>query len=343
MFPGGREKPMNEPEKVLLCRTDRLGDVILALPCAALIKRMFPESRVGFLVREYTAPIVELCEPVDDVIRLSNDFSLPVITDTLKDANYDTAVVLFPHPKVALALFKARIPIRAGTAYRWCSIFFNRRHREHRKDNIKHEVEYNLTLTYAAFNRDGNWKDLLSPDKLYPMNFRFPESVQTKIDERFPEFITDDRTVVAIHPGGSGSAHRWEVEKYALLARRLAAEKNFPLIITGTLTEEQLCLRVERSIRGKVLNLCEKLTLPELAVIYRRCRLLITNSTGPLHLGRAVGTPVLGLFPSNPGMSPVRWGPYGLPNNVLQPPDDAPINQLDVETVYRKILTLLND
>ncbi len=332
---------MNAPKKVLLCRTDRLGDVILALPCAVLIKRMFPDCRVGFLTREYTAPIVELCSSVDEIIRLDNVFTRRDISIALENTDYDTAVVLFPDAKVAKALFFARIPQRSGTAYRWCSIYFNRRHREHRKYNLKHEAEYNLSLTFAAFNRHGKWTDYISPEELFPLDFRFPESVKTEVEKLLSDLDSSGRTLVAIHPGGSGSAHRWEADKYALLAQYLAEEKRFALIITGSQGEQELCQQVERSVTGTVLNLCGKLSLPELAETYRHCRLLVTNSTGPLHLGRAVGTMVLGLFPRDPGMSPVRWGPYGMPQCVLQPPEGAPLHRLDPDTVFKKVLALI--
>ena len=48
----------NEPKNILIVRTDRIGDLILTLPLAGLIKKQYPDARVSFLVREYTKNIV---------------------------------------------------------------------------------------------------------------------------------------------------------------------------------------------------------------------------------------------------------------------------------------------
>ncbi len=55
-------------KNILLVRTDRIGDVILSLPLAALLKDIYPDCRVTFLAREYTAPLITLSKQVDEVI-----------------------------------------------------------------------------------------------------------------------------------------------------------------------------------------------------------------------------------------------------------------------------------
>ena len=60
----------NEPKNILIVRTDRIGDLILTLPLAGLIKKQYPDSKVSFLVREYTKNIVSNHPYIDEVIVL---------------------------------------------------------------------------------------------------------------------------------------------------------------------------------------------------------------------------------------------------------------------------------
>jgi ADP-heptose:LPS heptosyltransferase len=53
-----------------------------------------------------------------------------------------------------------------------------------------------------------------------------------------------------------------------------------------------------------------KCTLKELAALIGASSLFVSNSTGPLHLAVAMGTPVVGLYPQHTAMSAKRWGPY---------------------------------
>ena len=61
---------MNQPKNILIVRTDRIGDVVLSLPLIDIIKQSFPKCRISFLVRNYTADLVENYTGVDEVLIL---------------------------------------------------------------------------------------------------------------------------------------------------------------------------------------------------------------------------------------------------------------------------------
>ncbi len=308
-----RESLTTSFERILLCRTDHLGDVVLALPCALLLKRLYPQCRLSFLSSSYTAPVVRLLSCIDEVIEIDRAARL---ADEIKSRRF-------------------------GTAYRWYSFLFNARHKEHRKHNLKHELEYNLSLTFSACGTRGRWQDYLPPENIFPLALNIPDESVRRATVLLDELDRGYEKIIAIHPGGSGSAHRWPLESFCELARRLAFNSKIGVIVTGVEKESHLCEAVSRVAGSKAQNLCGKLSLLELAGILKKVNLLVANSTGPLHLGRALGTSVLGLFPSDPAMSPVRWGPYGQPDHALTPPGKKPITALTVETVFSRVQELL--
>lgn len=337
-IPTGETSPA--PRRVLLCRTDRLGDVILSLPCAVLLKRMFPGCRVLYLARPYPAPVIYMLSQVDDVIEWDFREDVGHLADCLRDRDLDAAVMLHPDRSLAKVLKAAAIPLRSGIAYRWYSRLFTYRHREHRKHNLKHEVEYNLSLTFATFSKVGRWEDFLPPGSVFPLDLEIPARAVERVRSLLDGMDAGLEPKVVLHPGGGGSADRWKVERFAQLAKRLS-DANVGIIVTGVEAERAWCAEVSGFCGGKAVNFCGELSLPDLAALFRSIGLLITNSTGVLHLCRAVGGSALGLFPSDHAMSPTRWGLYGQPDRVLTPPKGKSLDAVSVQTVYLRAMKIL--
>ncbi len=61
---------MRRPQKIIISRTDSIGDVLLTLPITGALKAKFPDSRLVFLGRTYTENIIRCCTHIDDFINL---------------------------------------------------------------------------------------------------------------------------------------------------------------------------------------------------------------------------------------------------------------------------------
>jgi len=61
---------MIEPKNLLIVRTDRIGDVVLSLPLAELVKRHFPDCKVTYLLREYTKCLAQGHPFIDSILLL---------------------------------------------------------------------------------------------------------------------------------------------------------------------------------------------------------------------------------------------------------------------------------
>ena len=76
---------MNTPKNILIARTDRIGDVVLSLPLAGIVKKHFPDCRVSFLIRNYTKDLVENHPQIDEVILLEEkNGKVPIIKNVRK-------------------------------------------------------------------------------------------------------------------------------------------------------------------------------------------------------------------------------------------------------------------
>lgn len=305
---------MNSIKNILIVRTDRIGDVVLSLPLAAILKKHIPGVRVSFLVREYTAPLVKNNKFVDEVIILSEKNRNTQITQNivaLKD-KFDACIVAFPTYLIVLILFLSRIKIRIGSGYRWYSFLLNKKVYEHRKYGERHELEYNVRLLQQlGINEEVNPENV---DFGIPVDQSTAEKVKSKL---VALGWNGEKELVIVHPGSGGSAIDLPEEKMKLLVKNISDEIDSVLLITGSQTEEELCNSYV--VSKKVINTAGIFNLEELIALISSTNILIANSTGPIHIAAALGKDVIGFYPKFAAVSPKRWGPYTSKAKIFQP------------------------
>ncbi len=308
-------KTSRQVRKILLIRTDRLGDVILTLPMVQVLKKNFPTADISMLVNSYTSEILDENALIDEIL-LDDDAGARLIPffsqlRSMRARKFDAAVVVHPILRLALLVFLAGIPTRVGTGYRWYSFLFNRRVYEHRKYAEKHEVEYNLNLLSALGCRwDG------SPDFGLQVSGASAERVTKLLDKLA---ITDEDFLLLIHPGSGSSARDWSPKNFGKFAKRCVDELDAKVLLTGRENEEEIIHETLQQIPRGAVSLVNKLDLRDLVAMIRRADLFVSNSTGPLHIAAALGTPVIGIYPPIRECSPTRWGPYTTKRRVFVP------------------------
>lgn len=287
-------------QNILVVRTDRIGDVILTLPTIEALKSKFPNAHIAMLLNSYTAG---LAEGIADVLIYNREIAPKPFFEMLAElrrARFDAVVVAFPRFRIALLLWLAGIPVRIGTGYRWYSFLFNKKIFEHRKTAEKHEAEYNLSLLKGLGCTVSS-----KPEVRIVIS---EQERKTASDIRQSIGISDTDRLVLLHPGTGGSAHDWNLENFALLATELR-KLGFYVVITGGKAEAELVHSVAQSAGEGVKSFVSNLSLKEFAAFIQTAKLFVANSTGPLHIAAAVGTPVVGFFSPVHVMSPKRWGP----------------------------------
>ena len=136
-------------QHLIISRTDNIGDVVLSLPMATLIKQRYPACKISFLARDYVNDIIQHCSDVDAFISWDELQSLPpdVAVEKLKDLKVDTIIHAFPNKKLAKLAKSAAIKNRIGTSHRLYHWFTcNQRINFTRKNSKLHEAQLNLKL-----------------------------------------------------------------------------------------------------------------------------------------------------------------------------------------------------
>lgn len=276
---------------LLVVRDDRLGDLVLTLPAIERLKVAYPGARIGLLVQPELAPMAALFAPVDEVLCSGRD--LAATTQTIREFSPDAAVCISRRASAARALRRAGVRQVTGTGRRLFSVLFDRRSSVSRRGVRRHELEHALDLAACA--------GASAAPPRFPIEL--PAGTADDVD-RWLRTRGIEEDPIVIHPGSGGSCPAWPPDRWRQLAAELRAAGN-PLVVTRGPADRAA---LEPFAGGGFVEFDR--SLPELAALLQRARLVASNSTGPIHLASALDRPTLAIHAPWQSCSFERWGPY---------------------------------
>ena len=317
--------------KVLIVRTDRLGDLVLSLPVFEDIKAVRPDWKVQAMVAPASVPLVENDPNIDAVWTWTGDETdreLADLEDKLRREKFDAVVILQYQLKLARLMKRVGISKRYGPLSKGSSwILLNRGSWQARSRGQRHEMEHNLAL---ARRLTGGWlNQFRSPRRDFPEPRLHLTEGQLEIGDTFRRIeAAAAETVVFVHPGSGGSALDWEPARFAGVANALARRPGWRVFITGSATDSGTVAAVASHLDQGIDILLDRFSLREFMGILSAGDLFIGPSTGPLHIAAAVGCATVGLFPPVVTMGPDRWGPRGFLSRTLVPEVVCPARRI---------------
>jgi heptosyltransferase-2 len=322
------------PRRLLVRGVNWLGDAVMATPALARLREALPNTHLTLLTPAKLADLWQHHPALDAVLAVPTERTLFQVARELRDRNFDAGLVLPNSPRSALELWLARIPRRIGGAAPWRNVFLTevvaprpratpmhkRSDREIRRltsaapaplppaepkptDATAHQLHHYLHLAAALG---------ANPAPLAPHLEVVPAELAA-LRARFD--LSSSRSWLGLNPGAEyGPAKRWPRDRFAAVAREVAAWPGWGVVLFGGAGDAALANEIASAIRLPAIavrNLAGRTSLRELVAALAVCRVVVTNDTGPMHLAAAVGTPVIALFGST---SPELTGP-GLPGD----------------------------
>ncbi len=300
-------------KRILVSRTDRIGDLVLSTPVFQAIKAQYPKCHLAALVLKETAPLVSGNPCIDEVVIYDKKgihqgwWSTVLFGWGLRKKRFDLVIHLHPTNRVHFVSWLAGIPVRIG--YRSKNHFLLTHTIEEKKwQGKRHEAEYNFDLL--------NLIRVPKPEFLQlhvPLN----QADKKNLERLLPQSLS--HRYVVFHPSASCRSKRWAPDRLAQVADQLVrGYQIFPVIIgegSGTIHAVQM----QEFMKEESLNLAGKLSLGMLAWLLKGARLLISNDSGPVHVAAALGTPVISIFGRNQaGLSSTRWRPISANSSFVQ-------------------------
>ncbi len=301
--------PRMESPRILVVRLSAIGDVIQSMPIACALRERFPTAFLAWAVEARAGQLLQGHTALDQVIALPRGWlksprGVWRLRRQLHQLRFDIAVEAQGLTKAAILawLSGARRRIGFGTPWgRELSPWFNT---ETAAAPGPHIVERNLQL-------------------LRPLGIESP-TVRFMVPEHASDAATAEQMIEAagvrndfamINAGAGWPSKLWPADRFAAVASHLGSNRDMPsLVVWAGQSEQQLAQQIVAGSHGHA-QCAPQTTLPQLAALARRARLMIASDTGPLHLAAAVGTSCVGLY----GPWPMEvHGPYGPQHIALQ-------------------------
>jgi lipopolysaccharide heptosyltransferase II len=268
-----------------------LGDAVMALPLIADLHREWSDTHLTVAGRPSIAALFEMVDEVDDVIRLHGGGALSAMraakanTRSLAHGNFDAALLLPNSFASAWIAFSAAIPQRWGFRADLRGSLLTRAIKRPAKD--LHQSTYYQTLASELGLVPG------------PRYARVVPSEKATVAARAllaEAGVTSEHRFVAMAPGAAyGRAKQWLPERYAELARLVAAERGAPSVLVGSTADAGVCREIAAAASGTI-NLAGRTELPTLGAVLAFADAVVSNDSGAMHLAAAVGGRVVAVF-----------------------------------------------
>lgn len=299
VLPPGYTMETLQPFEILIRSTNWLGDACMAFPAVRAIRRGRPDARVTILTPAKLADLWRLLPEVDEVLEIPADSSVFKVRKLVKATGkrFDVAILLPNSLRTALEVRVDNVISIVGYKGHWRRKLLHQIVPPPKQIGpVKHHSQHYLRM---AARMGGNIKD---PTLFDAIPF---EDVNQLASLR-----------LGLCPGAEyGGAKRWPVERYAAAAKEIAEQTNCEWVIFGAKGDIPIAEELTNLMDGRCLNLAGKTSLTQLCAELRRCKLLLTNDTGTMHLAAALGVPTVSIF----GSTEPNWtGPLGQNHTVLR-------------------------
>jgi len=294
-----------KPFRILIRSSNWLGDAVMSVPAVRAIKNGRPDVHVTIAAADKIAPMWKLIPEVDAIIPLPEGSLLSVVRLFKQQIPFDVAI-LFPNSlRVALESWLGGIPRRVGYRGHCRGWLVNQVVREPRKPG---PPEHH-SLRFLRIARECGAE---------PSHVEVPKINQTSNIQPSQGYglAGEHQTLIGLCPGAEyGPAKRWLPERFAEAAAKITAQSSAQWILLGTKNDSAIGEQIAAAIGDHCVNRIGQTTLYQLIDELRRCRLLLTNDTGTMHLAALLGVPVVAVFGST---EPRLTGPLGNGHTVLR-------------------------
>jgi len=300
-------------QKILIRGTNWIGDAVLASPAVTAIGKHFEKAEITLLAKPHVCSLLSghpyiHHQLVFDAQGIHRGFrGKKKLIQEVRAHSFDMLILFQNSFESALWGVFSKIPIRYG--YRTDGRGFLLTHPISVPVSIfeKHHIYYYLELLKPLGIEAGPLALILETSE---EEDRWANEQLRSLGVSSREFL------IGFNPGAAyGAAKRWPVDRFSELGKRLVQQYPAKVLVFGNQEEHPLGKKIAESMQKNAIVLAGKTTLRQLMALLKRCDLLVTNDSGPMHVAMGLNVPVVAIFGST---NPKITGPFGKGGMVVK-------------------------
>jgi heptosyltransferase-2 len=345
--------PSREIRKILVRGTNWLGDAVMTIPALWRLRTSFPAAHITLLAPPRAAEVFTGFPQVDEIVPYRRkEEGARAFADAMKQLRrerFDVAILFQNAFEAALLSFLGGVKIRIGYDAQGRGPLLTHKLRRGAGHHNRHQTNDYLDLVIEA-ERVCLGKTLSTAPHTIPALRASPAQKQAAA-----RFLPPTGRLVALNVGATNSrAKCWPTDRFAALADQIVNELAAQIVLIGAASERETAAQVMAQMQhpNAAQNLAGETSIAELIGLLASCDLLITNDTGPAHVGAALSIPTLTIFgPTNE----FETAPLGVRAELIRaegiecarcmhrecPIDHRCMTRLSVEAVAQKAFSLL--
>lgn len=296
---------MKEYNNILIRMPNWLGDMVMATPIIADLRKKWPQATITAMASKGLASLLVGNPHLNEIFTFSrpNEFLRREvrrdIISRLKQGKYDLGILLTNSFSSAVLLWKGEVKERIGFANEWRSLFLTKS-----VPMPKMKEKQHLVITYKKVLEPLGVKRTETAPELF-VTSEERQAVRTLLSEYN---IPKGNRLIGINPlAAFGDAKCWPPDRFRQLAETLASDKKTTILFFGDAQGMPKVKEICAGLPENVVNLAGMTSLRELVALIEACDLFITNDSGPMHIAAALKTPLLAIFGST---NEIATGPY---------------------------------
>ena len=303
---------IRQADTILVTFLMHLGDLVLTTPFLHVLRKAAPQAKITYLVDDKLKEVVQYNRNIDEVITLDkkgqdNSFgALWRYAQGLKARRFDALISLHPNERCSFLCAASGAKYKMGAVHRLLQPFFDE---PVRLDRTKHAADMYVEVLAKLGVADCSHQGLEM--------WTGPEH-DASAQRFYSEHHLGEAPLVGFNIGSAVLTKRWASERFAQVADTLA-ERGYRTVFFGGMMDKDLVAATTGKMNSEPIVATGAFSLGELAAAMRRCRLIITNDSGPMHVAITQKVPIVALYGPS---SPTLYGPYTKLATVVtaQPP-----------------------
>lgn len=299
-------RPPQAAERVLVIKFFGLGSILLATSALALIKKSLPLSKISFLSFEANRGLLERLPLISEVLTINPSRTWRFLSDILATiVHIETNKYDIVFDFEFFSKFSTGLTGLSGAHHRvgfalptmWRNLNLTHSVPIDKRSHVSHAFSSQVESLLNVGEASGLLAPILREADTISMLQRVNPNGKPLV-------------VINVNAGDTFLERRWSPDRFVQLVDRLGGNSSCEFYFIGKSSERTYVQAIiDTTISpSRCRNVAGLLTVPELAALLLRSQILISNDSGPLHLGSALGIPTIGLFgPEDPAF----YGPLG--------------------------------